>query len=131
MADSPPCSPTGKFDAPTTAGGRNVRSIDPPAARRRRGARARRLRRRRRPRGAPAPSRCLGARHAWGPAWFRRTPTTPRPGAEGDVVVYVDQSRLGGPETLRTVQGNAAVVIRHYSASEAEARFGCAVVADD
>ena len=64
------------------------------------------------------------ALHALRPAWFRRNPTTLRPEAEGDVVVYVDQSRLGGPETLRTVQVNAAVVIRHYSASEAEARFG-------
>jgi hypothetical protein len=58
------------------------------------------------------------------PAWFRRNPTTLRPQAEGDVVVYLDQSRLGGPETLRTIQVNAATVIRHYSASEAEARFG-------
>src|SRR2546427_761204 len=131
MADSPPCSPTGKFDAPTTAGGRNVRSIDPPAARRRRGARARRLRRRPRLSGAAPPSVLCAALHARRPAWFGRTPTTPRPEAEGVVVVYVDQSRLGGPETLRTVQVNAAVVIRHYSASEAEARFGCAVVADD
>ena len=64
------------------------------------------------------------ALHALRPAWFRRNPTTLRPEAEGDVIVYVDQSRLGGPETLRTIQVNAAVVIRHYSASEAEARFG-------
>jgi len=64
------------------------------------------------------------ALHALRPGWFRRNPTTLRPEAEGDVVVYVDQSRLGGPETLRTVQVNAAVVVRHYSASEAEARFG-------
>jgi len=64
------------------------------------------------------------ALHALRPAWFRRNPTTLRPEAEGDVIVYVDQSRLGGPETLRTIQVNAAVVVRHYSASEAEARFG-------
>jgi hypothetical protein len=64
------------------------------------------------------------ALHALRPAWFRRNPTTLRPEAEGDVVVYVDQTRLGGPETLRTIQVNAAIVIRHYSASEAEARFG-------
>src|SRR5439155_36991 len=51
-------------------------------------------------------------------------PPPPRPEAEGDVVVYLDQSRLGGPETLRTIQVNAATAIRHYSASEAEARFG-------
>ena len=64
------------------------------------------------------------ALHALRPAWFRRNPTTLRPEAEGDVVVYLDQSRLGGPETLRTIQVNAATAIRHYSASEAEARFG-------
>src|SRR5438552_432505 len=64
------------------------------------------------------------ALHALRPAWFRRNPTTLRPQSEGDVVVYVDQSRLGGPEALRTLQVNAAVAIRHYSASEAEARFG-------
>src|SRR5438093_1605228 len=46
------------------------------------------------------------------------------PAAERDVVVYLDQSRLGRPETLRTIQVNAATAIRHYSASEAEARFG-------
>src|SRR6266480_4239720 len=51
VADSPARSPTGKFDASTTAGARNVRSINPPAARRRRGARARRLQRRRQPGG--------------------------------------------------------------------------------
>src|SRR5213076_1458873 len=64
------------------------------------------------------------ALHALRPAWFRRNPTTLRPEAEGDVVVYLDQSRLGGPETLLTIQVNAATAIRHYSASEAEARFG-------
>src|SRR5690349_1919561 len=35
------------------------------------------------------------ALHALRPAWFRRNPTTLRPQAEGDVVVYLDQSRLG------------------------------------
>src|SRR5207237_2565140 len=38
------------------------------------------------------------ALHALRPGWFRRNPTTLRPQTEGDVVVYVDQSRLGGPE---------------------------------
>src|SRR5438094_927299 len=37
------------------------------------------------------------ALHALRPGWFRRNPTTLRPQTEGDVVVYVDQSRLGGP----------------------------------
>ena len=58
------------------------------------------------------------------PSWFRRNPTTLRPEAEGDVIVYLDQSRLGGPESLRTIQITGVTAVRHYSASEAEARFG-------
>jgi hypothetical protein len=64
------------------------------------------------------------ALHALRPAWFRRNPTTLRPQAEGDVVIYLDRSRLGGPETLRTIQVTAVTVIRHYSPSEAQAQFG-------
>ncbi|HYT71681.1 MAG TPA: hypothetical protein VEK78_09880 [Gemmatimonadales bacterium] len=58
------------------------------------------------------------------PAWFRRNPTTLRPQSEGDVVVYLDQSRLGGPEALRTIQVTAVTAVRYYGPSEAEARFG-------
>jgi hypothetical protein len=62
--------------------------------------------------------------HVLRPTWFLRNPSTPRPAKEGDIVVYLDQSRLGGPESLRTIQVGAVTVVRHYSASEAEARFG-------
>jgi hypothetical protein len=64
------------------------------------------------------------ALHALRPSWFQHHPTTLRPDTEGDVVVYIDRSRLGGPESLRTLQVAGVVVVRHYSASEAEARFG-------
>lgn len=58
------------------------------------------------------------------PTWFRRSPTSLRPDKDGDVVVYLDQSRLGGAEALRTIRVDAVTLVRHYSASEAEARFG-------
>ena len=64
------------------------------------------------------------ALHHLRPAWFRRSPTTLRPDAEGDVVIYLDQTRLGGPETLRSVDVPAVVAVRYYSASEAQARYG-------
>jgi len=60
---------------------------------------------------------------------MRRRPRFGRPDvvvpeSRGRSYVILDQSRLGGPETLRTIQVNAATVIRHYSASEARPRFG-------
>jgi hypothetical protein len=64
------------------------------------------------------------ALHMLRPNWFLRNPSTLRPEKEGDIVVYLDQSRLGGPEALRTIQVVSVTLVRHYSASEAEARFG-------
>ncbi len=64
------------------------------------------------------------ALHTLRPTWFLRNPTTLRPEKEGDIVVYLDQSRLGGPEQLRTIQVGNVTLVRHYSPSEAEARFG-------
>jgi hypothetical protein len=64
------------------------------------------------------------ALHVLRPNWFLRNPSTVRPEKEGDIVVYLDQSRLGGLESLRTIQVAGVTVVRHYSASEAEARFG-------
>jgi hypothetical protein len=58
------------------------------------------------------------------PTWFLRNPTTLRPAQEGDIVVYLDRSRLGGPESLRSIHVATVTLVRHYSASEAEARFG-------
>src|SRR3989454_8719291 len=57
------------------------------------------------------------------PIWFRRNPTTLRPEAEGDVVVYLDQSRLGGPESLRPIPVTGVTPLRLYSAAVAEARL--------
>lgn len=71
-----------------------------------------------------AGSTLYDALRALRPGWFRRNPTTLRPEAEGDVVVYLDQSRLGGPETLRSIAISSVTVVRHYSSSEAGARFG-------
>jgi hypothetical protein len=94
------------------------------------------------PRGEPAPARSSDlvtmeelskvttssslyeALRALRPAWFRRNPTTLRPQAEGNVVVYLDQSRLGGPEALQTIMVASVTAVRYYGASEAEARFG-------
>jgi hypothetical protein len=64
------------------------------------------------------------ALHALRPAWFRRLPTTLRPESEGDVVVYLDQSRFGGPETLRTLAVTGITAVRYYNPTEAQARFG-------
>jgi hypothetical protein len=58
------------------------------------------------------------------PNWFRRNPTTLRPQAEGDIVVYLDQSRLGGPEALRTIAVSSVTAVRYYNPSEAQSRFG-------
>jgi hypothetical protein len=69
-------------------------------------------------------STLLDALHALRPNWFLKNPSTLRPDKEGDIVVYLDQSRLGGPESLRTIQVRGVTVVRHYSATEAEARFG-------
>jgi len=64
------------------------------------------------------------ALHALRPNWFLKHPSTLRPDKEGDIVVYLDQSRLGGPESLRTIPVRGVTLVRHYSATEAEARFG-------
>lgn len=58
------------------------------------------------------------------PNWFLRSPSTLRPEREGDIVIYLDQSRLGGPASLRTIPVSSVILVRHYSATEAEARFG-------
>ena len=58
------------------------------------------------------------------PNWFRKTPTTLRPQAEGDVIVYLDQSRLGGLESLRTIFVSSVTTVRYYGPSEAQGRFG-------
>jgi len=58
------------------------------------------------------------------PAWFWSRPTSRRPEAEGDIVVDLDETRLGGPETLKQIPIRDAAIVRFLSPSEAEARFG-------
>ena len=43
---------------------------------------------------------------------------------EGDIVVYLDDSRLGGPETLRTIVPTHVQQMRFLDASAAQQRFG-------
>lgn len=44
---------------------------------------------------------------------------------EGDtIVVYVDNTRMGGPEILDQVRANAIREIRYLSSSDASSRFG-------
>jgi hypothetical protein len=57
------------------------------------------------------------------PGWFRRFPTR-LSGPEGDIVVYLDRQRLGGPETLRDIQLSGVTGVRYYGPSEAQAAFG-------
>lgn len=43
---------------------------------------------------------------------------------EGDIVVYQDGTRLGGPEVLRTIPTDAVESVRLLGAGEATTRFG-------
>jgi len=58
------------------------------------------------------------------PQWFRRNPTMVRPDVEGDIVVYLDRTRLGGPAALRQIPIREVVTVRYYSPSEAAGEFG-------
>ncbi|MGH7645375.1 MAG: hypothetical protein ACREMR_07285 [Gemmatimonadales bacterium] len=58
------------------------------------------------------------------PEWLRRNPAMVRPEAEGDIVVYMDRARMGGPNSLAQIRPNAVAMVRHYSASEAAGEFG-------
>jgi hypothetical protein len=44
--------------------------------------------------------------------------------AEGDVQVYMDNVKLGGPESLRSVRVEDIALVRFLSASDATTRFG-------
>ncbi|MEP6690063.1 MAG: hypothetical protein ABJD07_02840 [Gemmatimonadaceae bacterium] len=44
--------------------------------------------------------------------------------SEGDIIVYLDNNRLGGPRTLRQIDVHAVASARHLSAVEAQALFG-------
>jgi hypothetical protein len=43
---------------------------------------------------------------------------------EGDIVVYVDNVALGGPESLKSIDVQSVQFVRFLSASEAQMRFG-------
>ncbi|MGQ0712714.1 MAG: hypothetical protein ACT4PJ_03160 [Gemmatimonadaceae bacterium] len=43
---------------------------------------------------------------------------------EGDIVVYVDNVALGGPESLRSIDVQSVQSARFMSASEAQMRYG-------
>lgn len=43
---------------------------------------------------------------------------------EGDIVVYLDNARLGGPETLREIHVGGVSSVRFYDAAKAQYRFG-------
>jgi len=58
------------------------------------------------------------------PAWFRTNPSALMQNRETDITVYMDRSKLGGSETLREISTTGVWEVRHYSATEAEMRFG-------
>ncbi|MGH2609977.1 MAG: hypothetical protein ACREMV_01510 [Gemmatimonadales bacterium] len=58
------------------------------------------------------------------PEWLRRNPSMVRPEAEGDIVVYMDRARMGGPNSLVQIRPSAVATVRYYSASEAAGEFG-------
>ena len=43
---------------------------------------------------------------------------------EGDIVVYVDNVALGGPESLRSIDVHSVQTARFINASEAQMRYG-------
>ena len=43
---------------------------------------------------------------------------------EGDIVVYLDDSRLGGPETLRSLSTMSTESLRFLDAAAAQQRYG-------
>jgi hypothetical protein len=43
---------------------------------------------------------------------------------EGDIVVYVDNVSLGGPESLKGIDVHSVQVVRFLNASEAQMRYG-------
>jgi hypothetical protein len=50
--------------------------------------------------------------------------SSPLAGVRGQVQVWMDEQRLGGPETLRTIPLSAVTELRYLTPSEAQARFG-------
>jgi hypothetical protein len=42
----------------------------------------------------------------------------------GELVVYVDNNRYGDAESLRSISASSIAVLRYYSASEAQTKWG-------
>jgi hypothetical protein len=60
------------------------------------------------------------------PEWLnqRPNPSAITPGAESDIIVYMDRIRFGTPEQLRQFPPSVAVSVRFLSPSQAEGEFG-------
>jgi hypothetical protein len=58
------------------------------------------------------------------PDWLRARGSATINGAPQTVVVYLNNQRYGGPETLKQFQAMAVKELRYMSASEATNRFG-------
>lgn len=57
------------------------------------------------------------------PTWLsRRGPSSIH--FEGELIVYHDRTRLGGPEMLSTIDVTRVMSVRFLTPSEAQARFG-------
>ncbi|MBX6366243.1 MAG: hypothetical protein IRZ00_20550 [Gemmatimonadetes bacterium] len=56
--------------------------------------------------------------------WLRARRAEASPGQPGEVLVYLDGTRLGGVETLRTIELGPVVYIRHFDGMAATARWG-------
>jgi hypothetical protein len=71
---------------------------------------------------AATQSNLLDVIQALRPHWLRPQTTTMTSG--GEIVVYIESQRLGGPEALRQFHPSAAAQVRYFSPSEAQLRFG-------
>lgn len=59
------------------------------------------------------------------PRWLTRArPTAFRSDRQADLVVYLDNSRFGGPDALRQIPPRSVGSVHYLSPSQAEARFG-------
>lgn len=59
------------------------------------------------------------------PAMFRpRQPATANAQAKGEVLVYVDNNRFGNADALRLISASSIELVRYYSASEAQTKWG-------
>lgn len=55
--------------------------------------------------------------------WLNVRPNT-LTATQGDVIIYYDANRLGGPSELRNINVRDVVYVRHYNSTEATQRFG-------